>query len=155
LPDDPAVFDFQRKLRIFVIDDEPEIQAAMQALLGAWGHAVVAAGSGDDIMAQIGNLKNRPDLVISDYRLRAGENGLQAIERLRVRFAGPLPAILITGDTAPDRLREAAASGCFLMHKPISNARLRAAITNLTKPDEAGAFSSEVGTGSREENATK
>jgi signal transduction histidine kinase/CheY-like chemotaxis protein len=155
LPDDPAVFDFQRKLRILVIDDEPEIQAAMQALLGAWGHAVVAAGSGDDIMTQIEGLTTRPDLIISDYRLRAGENGLDAIKRLRARFDDRLPAILITGDTAPDRLREAAASGCFLMHKPISNARLRAAITNLTKPDEAGAFSSEVGTGSREENATK
>ncbi|MGE0062890.1 MAG: hybrid sensor histidine kinase/response regulator [Xanthobacteraceae bacterium] len=136
VPDDSAVFDFQRKLRIFVIDDEPEIQVAMQALLGAWGHAVVAAGSGDDIIAQIDGMKTPPDLVISDYRLRGGENGLHAIKRLRERFDGGLPAILITGDTAPDRLREAAASGCFLMHKPISNARLRAAITNLTKPDE-------------------
>jgi CheY-like chemotaxis protein len=106
-------------------------------------------------MTQIDGLTTRPDLIISDYRLRAGENGLDAIKRLRARFDDRLPAILITGDTAPDRLREAAASGCFLMHKPISNARLRAAITNLTKPDEAGAFSSEVGTGSREENATK
>ena len=41
-------------------------------------------------------------------------------------------AILITGDTAPDRIREASSSGCFLMHKPVSNSKLRAAINNLT-----------------------
>lgn len=133
----PAILDYQRKLTILVIDDEPEIQAAMDALLGAWGHTVMIAGSGEDMIAQAGGLARRPDLVISDYRLRAGENGLHAIKRLRARFGDDMPAILITGDTAPDRLREAAASGCFLMHKPISNARLRAAITNLTNAGQS------------------
>ena len=42
-----------------------------------------------------------------------------------------IPAILITGDTAPDRLTEAKASGLLLMHKPVPNGRLRAAIGNL------------------------
>ena len=39
--------------------------------------------------------------------------------------------MLITGDTAPDRLREAQESGLLLLHKPVSNSRLRAAITHL------------------------
>jgi hypothetical protein len=38
----------------------------------------------------------------------------------------------MTGDTAPNRIREASESSCFLMHKPVSNSKLRAAITNLT-----------------------
>lgn len=138
VPSDDAalVSGYQKRLSILVIDDEPEIQIAMQALLKSWGHSVIAAGSGDDMLAKIADLTESPDLIISDYRLRAGENGLRAIERVRARFSDRLPAILMTGDTAPDRLREASASGCFLMHKPISNARLRAAITNLTIGDE-------------------
>jgi two-component system, sensor histidine kinase len=72
-----------------------------------------------------------PDLIISDYRLRNDEDGIAAIERLRSEFNSDIPAILITGDTAPDRIREAMASGCLLMHKPVSNNRLRAAIVNL------------------------
>lgn len=127
-----ADVDVQRHLSILVVDDEPEIQAAMQALLSSWGHSVVAAGSGDEMVARIAALSRRPDLIISDYRLRGGENGLDTIRRVRGEFADDVPAILITGDTAPDRLREATASGCFLMHKPISNGRLRAAIMNLT-----------------------
>ena len=72
-----------------------------------------------------------PDLILSDYRLRDDENGITTIERLRTEFNNDIPAILITGDTAPDRIREATASDCFLMHKPVSNSRLRAAIVNL------------------------
>jgi hypothetical protein len=39
--------------------------------------------------------------------------------------------MLITGDTAPDRLAEAKASSFLLLHKPVSNGKLRAAIVNL------------------------
>jgi two-component system, sensor histidine kinase len=44
-----------------------------------------------------------------------------------------MPAILITGDTGADRIREASASGCLLLHKPVPNGKLRAAIANLTR----------------------
>jgi two-component system, sensor histidine kinase len=43
--------------------------------------------------------------------------------------------MLITGDTAPDRLAEAKASNLLLLHKPVSNSKLRAAIVNLTAKD--------------------
>ncbi|MDW4746785.1 hypothetical protein NQ344_27020, partial [Escherichia coli] len=54
-----------------------------------------------------------------------------AIEKLRSEYNEIIPAVLITGDTAPDRLQEAAASGLLLLHKPVSNSKLRAAIGNL------------------------
>jgi hypothetical protein len=38
---------------------------------------------------------------------------------------------LITGDTAADRLKEAQASGLLLLHKPVPNGKLRAAVANL------------------------
>jgi hypothetical protein len=46
--------------------------------------------------------------------------------------------MLITGDTAPDRLAEAQASGLLLLHKPVSNAKLRAAIVNLIGSARSG-----------------
>ena len=53
------------------------------------------------------------------------------IERLRSEYNEPIPAILITGDTAPSRLAEAEASGFLLLHKPVNNDKMRAAIFNL------------------------
>lgn len=124
---------------ILVIDDEVAIQEAMQSLLGAWGHRVVAASSCDEMLKRVAGVAAAPDLIIADYRLRADETGIAAIERLRAEFNDEIPAILMTGDTAPDRLREASASGCFLMHKPVANVKLRAAITNLTLPEGSAA----------------
>ena len=66
-----------------------------------------------------------------DYRLCEHENGIAVIQRLQSEFNEDIPALLITGDTAPDRLLEAQASGFFLLHKPVANSKLRAAIGNL------------------------
>ena len=112
---------------ILVIDDEIAIQHAMSDLLQSWGHEVIAAGSGEEIMARIVDCPRRPDLIICDYRLR-GENGIAMIDRLQSEFNEDIPAMLVTGDTAPDRLTEASESGLMLLHKPLPEARLRAAI---------------------------
>jgi two-component system, sensor histidine kinase len=116
---------------IVVIDDETAIQSAMASLLTGWGHDVVTGGSGDEAMQRLSGRPDRPHLVICDYRLREGENGITVIERMRSEYNEDIPAMLITGDTAPDRLAEARASGLILLHKPVSNSKLRAAIVNL------------------------
>jgi CheY-like chemotaxis protein len=128
---------------IVVIDDELAIQQAMGSLLTGWGHDVVTAGSGDEAMQRLSSRPDRPDLLICDYRLREGENGITVIERMRSEYNDDIPAMLITGDTAPDRLAEARASELILLHKPVSNGKLRAAIVNLIgseKNDKAEAL---------------
>ena len=122
---------------IVVMDDELPIQDAMRVLLAAWGHRVVVAGSGDEMIERLADRPDRPDLVISDFRLRDGDNGLEAVQRLRSKYGAVIPAILITGDTAAHRLKQASESDCFVMHKPVSDSRLRAAIANLTMADAA------------------
>lgn len=44
------------------------------------------------------------------------------------RLEQPAPCLLLTGDTAPERLREAGASGFPLLHKPVTPAVLRQAL---------------------------
>jgi two-component system, sensor histidine kinase len=124
---------------IVVVDDEIAILDAMAALLTGWGHEVVTAGSGKEVMARMVGGPARPDLIICDYRLRAGETGIEVIEALRSEYNATIPAMLITGDTAPDRLAEASASGLLLLHKPVPNGKLRAAVANLMQGREAEA----------------
>ena len=118
---------------ILVVDDELAIQAAMRSLLTSWGYRVIPAGSTAEMLDQVATLPSPPDLIISDYRLRDGEDGISAIRRLQSEFNEDIPGMLITGDTAPDRLKEAQESGFLLLHKPVSNSKLRAAIGNLTR----------------------
>lgn len=63
------------------------------------------------------------------------------IERLRSECNDDIPGMLITGDTAPDRLKEAQASGYLLLHKPVPNSKLRAAITNLIELEPTHEYS--------------
>lgn len=116
---------------ILVIDDEVAIQEGMRSLLSSWGHEVIVAGSGAEMLALTATCPNRPDLIICDYRLRAAETGIEVIRRLQSEFNEDIPAVLVTGDSAPERLLEARDSGLLLLHKPVANARLRAAIGHL------------------------
>ena len=113
---------------IIVVDDEASIREAMLSLLSKWGHKVAVAASGDEAIALLDEKGPRPQLLLCDYRLRGNETGLMVIERLRQALGGDLPAILISGDTAPERLAEARSAGATLLHKPLSNGALRAAI---------------------------
>ena len=117
---------------VVVIDDELAIREAMTTLLETLGPSGGRRQQRRRGGRAAGDLsRTSPDLIISDFRLRDGENGIAAIEGLRSEYNEAIPAMLITGDTAPDRLGEAQASGLLLLHKPVPNSRLRAAIVNL------------------------
>ena len=116
---------------LLAIDDEDGVREAMGALLAGWGHKVVTAASGDEALGILAGLPQRPDLIVCDYRLRDGENGIDVIRRIRSEYNTAIPALLVSGDTAPDRLAEAKASKLLLLHKPIRNGQFRVAINNL------------------------
>jgi signal transduction histidine kinase/CheY-like chemotaxis protein len=120
---------------VLVIDDETAICEAMRSLLQSWGHTVITANSGTAMLERIVECESRPDLIICDYRLQ-DENGIAVIKRLQSEFNDEIPAMLITGDTAPDRLLEARSSGFLLLHKPVSADKLRLAIDTVTSAPE-------------------
>jgi CheY-like chemotaxis protein len=109
---------------VVVIDDDPLALDAIGGLLRAWGYQAVTAASEGAALAQLAELRQQPDLIISDYHLGAGTTGIEAIERIRGTYQ--VPAILVTGDVAPERLREAHACGHQLLHKPVNPGRLHA-----------------------------
>jgi signal transduction histidine kinase/ActR/RegA family two-component response regulator len=116
---------------ILVIDDEETIRDAMVSLLTTWGYSVIAAGTGSEMKDRLSHCPTRPDVIICDYRLRGNENGIDVVREIQTECNEEIPAMLITGDTGPDRLMEAQASGLLLLHKPVPNGKLRAAIISL------------------------
>lgn len=109
-------------VRVLVIDDDESVRTGMQQLLTAWGCECDVADSIEEALALA--RQRPPAVVISDYRLRGHQNGAEAIAALRAEHGNALPALLITGDTAPQRLREARATGVPLLHKPVLPAQL-------------------------------
>jgi two-component system, sensor histidine kinase len=113
-------------MTVLVIDDEASVREGMEALLSQWNCEVLLASNESDAVARVRDRGETPDAIIADYRLADGRTGIQAIGALERECGRPVPAVIVTGDIAPDRLREVAASGLPLLHKPVAPARLRA-----------------------------
>lgn len=109
-------------VRVLVIDDDEAVREAMLHLLRNWGCESKAVESIEEALAMARAFE--PDVVVSDYRLREQRTGAEAIAALRTLLGNTIPALLITGDTAPERLREAQTSGIPLLHKPVSPSQL-------------------------------
>lgn len=116
---------------VAAIDDDAIVLEGMRKLFAHWGCELVAACGVEELLACLEADGRVPDLVISDYRLRGGETGAQALARVAATFGRPLPGILVTGDTAPERLREATRSGHSVLHKPVRPAKLRALLLHV------------------------
>ncbi len=115
---------------ITVIEDEAIVLTGYQMLFESWGYDVVAANSAEDALDQLGQRQRRPDVIIADYRLKQGRTGVDAIRAVQLEYGG-VPGILVTGDTGTERLREAAASGLPILHKPVNGRQLQDLIQRL------------------------
>ena len=109
---------------LLLVDDEQSILTAMHFLLEGWGCRVHLATSGDEA-EELATRGVSIDAMVVDYRLRAGETGPEAIRKVLAALGRPIPVLLITGDTAPDRIREAQSAGYPLLHKPLVASLLR------------------------------
>ena len=73
---------------------------------------------------KIASTGKKPDLLVADYRLRGGTNGIDAVTAIRAALGTNVPAVLVTGDTGVERLREVRESGLAVLHKPVVIAQL-------------------------------
>ncbi|PWC57392.1 histidine kinase [Azospirillum sp. TSH7] len=107
-----------------VIDDDPLVREGLTLLIEDFGWRATAADSAADALRLLRDQPRPPDLVIADYRLEAGATGLEALRAVEtaLRERGfPAPAsVVLTGDTAPERIADAEASGYRILHKPIA-----------------------------------
>ena len=122
-------------LRLAVVDDDADVRDALVALLERWGHTVHAAADAPALLAQVAAAGGAaPQAVISDLRLAGGGDGVAAVAALRAAYGAGLPALLITGDVAPERLQRMRDSGLPWLAKPVMPMRLRAWLAALAVP---------------------
>ncbi|MBP6007698.1 MAG: response regulator [Rhodoferax sp.] len=115
---------------VLVIEDDALVRTALVGLLDGWGMEVHEASGVMGALALVsGGL--RPDLVLSDYRLQQGDDGIGAIIELRSALNHKVPACLMSGDTDASLMMKAQASGLTLLHKPVRPAKLRSLLRRL------------------------
>ncbi len=110
--------------RVLVIDDELSVRVGTRTLLESWGCKVAACSGFDEAQRLLDDYALDVDVILADFRLPQHENGIETVRRLRARL-GNVPALMVSGDTAPERLREAQASGLPFLHKPVPADKLK------------------------------
>ena len=110
---------------VLIIDDEQEIRDSLSELLQNWHCNVISCASGDKAAQALKQNNIQPDIILADFRLRENETGIEAINKINTFLSNTTPAIIITGDTAPDRIKKTESSGHSVLHKPVSPAQLK------------------------------
>ncbi|HYH17172.1 MAG TPA: PAS domain S-box protein [Azospirillum sp.] len=123
LPTPPAAASGRGRLAVLV-DDDAIVLMGLKMILADWGYEVLTAGSADQAMERLEDEGRRPDIVVADYRLREGRVGTEAILRVRERYGAAIPGVILTGETGPECLHDAAAHGLRVVHKPITPRQL-------------------------------
>ncbi len=121
-------------VRVALIEDDRDGQAAMLDLMDAWGCEAVAGRNAAEIAGLVAELDGEfePQVVISDFQLGAGREGPAEITALRRSLGkGALPAIILTGDGSPERLRDLDAQGLEVLHKPVNPRVLAARLAEI------------------------
>jgi signal transduction histidine kinase/DNA-binding response OmpR family regulator len=117
IPPDPAVATTPRRLRILVVDDNPDIRATLHDLLEMQGHDVEVAEDGPQALERV--LASRPDVALVDIGL-PGMDGFALAQALRQDPRMTTRLVAMTGYAQAEDRRRALDAG-FAAHivKPV------------------------------------
>jgi signal transduction histidine kinase/CheY-like chemotaxis protein len=115
-------FDHPQKT-VLVVEDDPNILDGMALLLESFGFKAIKAACANQAMSLAHARK--PDLIIADLRLPGETDGLEIIGAVRSIHNTQIPAILVTGDTAPEQIRTTSDSDVLVLHKPVETSALK------------------------------
>ena len=118
---------------VLLIDDERAIREATRELLRPMQVDVILAATISEAVALAKESKAPIDMILSDWRLRGQENGVQAVSAVRAVIGEATPAMLVTGDTSTDLLKTAHQAGLVVLHKPLQPRHLVRLIKHLRR----------------------
>ena len=124
-------------LRILVIEDNALVQDAMECVLTAWGCRITLA-DGALMASDRVQRDHAPDIILSDYRLNDGYDGINAIHLVRKIAGSQIAACLISADADENLARQAEAAGVYLLRKPVPPVKLRRMLWSLSPLKGAG-----------------
>jgi CheY-like chemotaxis protein len=117
--------------QVLVLDDDIAVLEGMQGLLTRWECRVITAATPVEAELKLAANDQKIELLIIDYRLPNNVSGIEVARQMQNHLGYPVAALIITGDTGPERLQEADASGYPLLHKPVQPAKLRSTLQYL------------------------
>jgi len=116
---------------VVAVDDNVQVLRSMERMLLSWDCNVTAATSVEEALTTIIDRDLEPRLLLTDYHLAFGANGIDAIDAINAELASPAPAIMISSDYSAQLREQLDQLGIPLLTKPVDPARLRAVMQHL------------------------
>ena len=116
---------------VLVIEDDKDLRELLELVLTEEGHHPVSAPDGFAALELLNQSGFKPDLILSDYNLPHGLDGLSAATKIRETLHQPIPVIILTGDISTETLRRIANQECVQLNKPVKPAEVLQAIHRL------------------------
>jgi two-component system CheB/CheR fusion protein len=116
---------------VLVVEDDPDLRELLEILLREEGHRVAAVSNGAAALRLVTQGVINPDLVLADYNLPDGLDGVQLMGRLREKLRRPVPGVILTGDISASTSRDVAAKDYLQFNKPVKSKDLLQAIQHL------------------------
>lgn len=109
---------------VLVVEDDPEVRELLAMMLADGGLVAAVAPDGPAALALVKGGAVRPDLLLTDYNLPHGMDGLAVAAALRDRLDDRLPVVILTGDISTSALSAIAGQRCVQLNKPVKTAEL-------------------------------
>lgn len=116
---------------VLVIEDDSVVSDQLSDLLLQEGYQVVIARTGTEAVTVVRTQKIRPDLILTDFNLPDGLNGLEARSKIWKAINYEPPTIVLTGEITDAVLRDISLNKCVRMNKPVRTAELARVISRL------------------------
>jgi two-component system CheB/CheR fusion protein len=116
---------------IVVIEDDRELCELLEVVLKEDGHRTASAPDGPAALDLFAHGGFRPDLILVDYNLPNGMDGLVVAAKIRETLHRHIPVIVLTGDISTDTLRRIASEDCVQLNKPVKAVDVMQAIQRL------------------------
>jgi DNA-binding response OmpR family regulator len=102
----------QRRLRVLVVEDEPDAQTLLRYILEP-KYEVITASSGEEMRRQLEAYPERMSLILMDLKLEGDEDGVALTKHLRGEDRWKvIPIVALTACSTGDDLRRAIEAGC-------------------------------------------
>ena len=117
--DDEKQESHKRSGTVLVVEDDPEVRELLELFLKGEGHVTATAPDGLVALGMVAHDKLKPDLILADFNLPKGLNGLELAAKLREALQHQVPVIILTGDISTGTLRDIASQDCAQLNKPV------------------------------------
>jgi two-component system CheB/CheR fusion protein len=140
-------------VRILIVEDEPSVRESLELLLVDEGYVIATAPNGREALAVVSPGGFCPEIIIVDYSIPGGMNGLDVIDGVRVIVGQQVPAVILTGDMSSTVITKIANKANVHLIKPVQAEELLEAIQCLrarTPPMPASVPSASTVRGSKD-----